>query len=171
VIFRADISPANCLLAAPWLERQSSAHNPHIIMLKEFKEFALKGNLIDMAVAFVMGAAFIKLSGSFIEDLVMPLVGKAVGNVDFSNKFIPLSDKVTEASLAAARAQGPVWAYGNFITIAINFLIVAFVMFLVIKGINKAKDLAKKEAAAAPPPGPSAEEKLLTEIRDLLKQR
>jgi large conductance mechanosensitive channel len=140
-------------------------------MLKEFKEFALKGNLVDMAVAFVMGAAFIKLSGSFIEDLVMPLVGKAVGNADFSNLFIPLSDAVTATTLAAAREQGPVWAYGNFITIAINFLIVAFVMFLVVKGINKAKDLAKKEAAAAPPPAPSAEEQLLTEIRDLLKQR
>jgi len=140
-------------------------------MLKEFKEFALKGNLVDMAVAFVMGAAFTKLSGSFIEDLVMPLVGKVVGNADFTNLFIPLSDAVTATSLEAAREQGPVWAYGSFITIAINFLIVAFVMFLVVKSINKAKELAKKEAAAAPPPAPSAEEKLLTEIRDLLKQR
>jgi len=139
-------------------------------MFKEFKEFALKGNLIDMAVAFVMGAAFIKLSGSFIEDLVMPLVGKAVGNADFSNLFIGLSDAVTATSLEAAREQGPVWAYGSFITIAINFLIVAFVMFLVVKAINRAKEIAKKEAAAAPPPEPGAEEKLLTEIRDLLKK-
>lgn len=140
-------------------------------MLKEFKEFALKGNLVDMAVAFVMGAAFTKLSGSFIEDLVMPLVGRIAGNADFSNLFIPLSDNITATTLAAAREQGPVWAYGNFITIAINFLIVAFVMFLVVKGINKARDLAKKEAEAAPPPEPSAGEKLLAEIRDLLKQR
>ena len=142
-------------------------------MLKEFKEFALKGNLVDMAVAFVMGAAFTKLSGSMIEDLVMPLVGKLTGGVDFSNKFIGLSDGVTAASLVEARAQGAVFAYGNFITTGINFVIVAFVMFLVVKSINKAKTLASKEEAAAPavPPEPSAEEKLLTEIRDLLRSR
>lgn len=142
-------------------------------MLKEFKEFALKGNLVDMAVAFVMGAAFTKLSGSMIEDLVMPLVGKLTGGVDFSNKFIGLSDSVTAASLTEARAQGAVFAYGNFITTGINFVIVAFVMFLVVKSINKAKELAIKEEAAAPaaPPEPSAEEKLLTEIRDLLRSR
>ena len=143
------------------------------VMLKEFKEFALKGNLVDMAVAFVMGAAFTKLSGSMIEDLVMPLVGKLTGGVDFSNKFIGLSESVTAASLAEARAQGAVFAYGNFITTGINFVIVAFVMFLVVKSINKAKALAIKEEAAAPaaPPEPSAEEKLLTEIRDLLRSR
>jgi large conductance mechanosensitive channel len=140
-------------------------------MFKEFKEFALKGNLVDMAVAFVMGAAFTKLSGSFIEDLIMPLVGKVAGGVDFSNRFIALSSEVTAASLEAAREQGAVWAYGSFITVAINFLIVAFVMFLVVKAINKAKTLAAREAAAAPAPGPSAQEQLLAEIRDLLKQR
>jgi large conductance mechanosensitive channel len=142
-------------------------------MLKEFKEFALKGNLVDMAVAFVMGAAFTKLSGSMIEDLVMPVVGKLTGGVDFSNKYLALSDSVTAASLAEARAQGAVFAYGNFITTGINFVIVAFVMFLVVKSINKAKALAIKEEAAAPaaPPEPSAEEKLLAEIRDLLRSR
>ncbi|MFU8894371.1 MAG: large conductance mechanosensitive channel protein MscL [Luteolibacter sp.] len=140
-------------------------------MFKEFKEFALKGNLVDMAVAFVMGAAFTKLSGSFIEDLIMPLVGKVAGGVDFSNRFIALSSEVTAASLEAAREQGAVWAYGSFITVAINFLIVAFVMFLVVKAINKAKTLAAREAAAAHAPGPSAQEQLLAEIRDLLKQR
>lgn len=140
-------------------------------MFKEFKEFALKGNLVDMAVAFVMGAAFTKLSTSFIEDLVMPLVGKATGGADFSNKFIALSDKVTKTDLAGAKGQGAVFAYGNFITIGINFLIVAFVMFLVVKSINKAKAIAEKPAAPAGPPEPSAEEKLLGEIRDLLKQR
>ena len=134
-------------------------------MLKEFKEFALKGNLIDMAVAFVMGAAFTKLSGSFIEDLIMPLIGRISGGIDFSNKFIPLSDKVTADTLAAAKAQGAVLSYGNFITISINFVIVAFVMFLVVKAINK----AKKPVSPAGPPQPSAEEKLLAEIRDLLK--
>lgn len=140
-------------------------------MLKEFKEFALKGNLVDMAVAFVMGAAFIKLSGAFIEDLIMPVVGKISGGMDYSNKFIALSDTVTALSLEEAKKQGAVLAYGNFITIAINFVIVAFVVFLVVKSINKAKALAAKEAAAAPAPEPSSEEKLLTEIRDLLKQK
>lgn len=140
-------------------------------MFKEFKEFALKGNLIDMAVAFVMGAAFTKLSGSFIEDLVMPVIGRLTGGMDFSNKFIALSEAVTATSLEEAKKQGAVISYGNFITISINFVIVAFVMFLVVKGINRAKTLATKPAVAAAPPAPSAEERLLTEIRDLLKQK
>jgi large conductance mechanosensitive channel len=142
-------------------------------MLKEFKEFALKGNLIDMAVAFVMGAAFTKLSTAFIEGLVMPLVGMVSGGMDFTNKFIALSDKVNATSLVEAKKQGAVLSYGDFITVSINFLIVAFVMFLVVKAINKAKALAIKQEASAPaaPPEPSAEEKLLAEIRDLLKNR
>lgn len=140
-------------------------------MFKQFKEFALKGNLIDLAVAFVMGAAFIKLSTAFIEDLIMPLVGKLSGGMDYTNKFIALSDKVTAVNLADAKKQGAVFAYGDFVTIAINFIIVAFVMFLVVNAINKAKKLNEREAAAAPAPEPSNEEKLLTEIRDLLKQR
>lgn len=139
-------------------------------MFKEFKEFALKGNLIDLAVAFVMGAAFVKLSTSFIEDLVMPLVGKISGGVNFSDLFIVLSGDVVPATFAAAKEKGiPVFAYGSFITVGINFIIVAFVMFLVVKAINKAKSLIAKEEAAAPPAEPPAEEKLLTEIRDLLK--
>ena len=124
-----------------------------------------------MAVAFVMGAAFIKLSTAFIEDLIMPLVGQLSGGMDFTNKFIALSDKVTAANLADARKQGAVFAYGDFITISINFIIVAFVMFLVVKAINRAKKLVEKQAAAAPPPEPSREEKLLMEIRDLLKSK
>ena len=141
-------------------------------MLKEFKEFALKGNLIDMAVAFVMGAAFLKLSVAFIEGLIMPLIGKLSGGMDYSNKFLALSDKVTATNLIEAKKQGAVIAYGDFITVAINFVIIAFVMFLVVKTISKAKALMEKEAAAVPAaPEPSAEEKLLTEIRDLLKQK
>lgn len=142
-------------------------------MFKEFKEFALKGNLIDMSVAFVMGAAFTKLSTAFIEDLVMPLVGRISGGMDYTNKFIGLSESVSATNLADAKKQGAVIAYGNFITIAINFLIVAFVMFLVVKAINKAKALAIKQDAEvpAPPAAPTAEEKLLAEIRDLLKQK
>ena len=142
------------------------------IMFKEFKEFALKGNLIDMAVAFVMGAAFVKLSTAFIDDLIMPLVGKLSGGMDYTNKFLGLSDAVTATNLVDARKQGAVIAYGDFITIGINFLIVAFVMFLVVKTISKAKALAVREEAAAPAVVvPTAEEKLLAEIRDLLKSR
>ena len=139
-------------------------------MFKEFKEFALKGNLIDMAVAFVMGAAFTKLSTAFIEDLIMPLIGKVSGGIDYTNKFIELGGNITATNLIEAKKQGAVFAYGNFITIGINFVIVAFVMFLVVKAINKAKTLTEKQAAAAAPE-PSSQEKLLTEIRDLLKQR
>ena len=139
-------------------------------MFKEFKEFALKGNLIDMAVAFVMGAAFTKLSTAFIEDLIMPLIGKVSGGIDYTNKFIELGGNITATNLIEAKKQGAVFAYGNFITIGINFVIVAFVMFLVVKAINKAKTLTEKQAAAAAPE-PSSQEKLLTEIRDLLKQK
>ena len=139
-------------------------------MFKEFKEFALKGNLIDMAVAFVMGAAFVKLSGAFIEDLIMPLVGKLSGGMDYTNKFFALSDKVVATNLIEAKKQGAVIAYGNFVTVAINFVIVAFVMFLGVKAISKAKALTAK-AEAAVPAEPSAQEKLLIEIRDLLKQK
>ena len=152
------------------LYRWGSVFNPQTAMFKEFKEFALKGNLIDMAVAFVMGAAFVKLSGAFIEDLIMPLVGKLSGGMDYTNKFFALSDKVVATNLIEAKKQGAVIAYGNFVTVAINFVIVAFVMFLVVKAISKAKALTAKAEAAAPP-APSAEEKLLTEIRDLLKQK
>lgn len=139
-------------------------------MFKEFKEFALKGNLIDMSVAFVMGAAFTKLSTAFIEGMIMPLVGMISGGMDFTNKFIALSDKVKATSLVEAKKEGAVLAYGDFITVAINFVIVALVMFLVVKAINKAKALAIKEEAAAPPV-PPAQEVLLAEIRDLLKQK
>jgi large conductance mechanosensitive channel len=142
-------------------------------MLKEFKEFALKGNLVDMAVAFVMGAAFTKFSTSFIDDLFMPLIGSVTpGGLDFSNKFIALSSKVTETSLMEAKKQGAVLAYGNFVSIALNFLIVAFAMFLVVKAINRGKRMLERQTAAAAPPGViPAEQQLLAEIRDLLKNK
>jgi large conductance mechanosensitive channel len=135
-------------------------------MFKEFKEFALKGNLIDLAVAFVMGAAFSKFSTSFIDDLIMPFVAKVSSGVDFSNSYLSLSEKVPSGlALAEAKKLGPVVAWGNFVSIGINFVIVAFFMFLVVKAINKLK---KAEAAA--PVAPPAQEVLLTEIRDLLKK-
>jgi len=109
-------------------------------MWKEFKEFAVKGNAVDLAVGVIIGAAFGKIVSSIVEDLLMPPVGRVVGNLDFSNLYVPLSDKVTPGlSLAEAKKLGPVFAYGNFITITINFVIVAFCIFLLIKGINKLK--------------------------------
>jgi large conductance mechanosensitive channel len=109
-------------------------------MWKEFKEFAVKGNAIDLAVGVIIGAAFGRIVTSVVEDLLMPPIGRIAGNLDFSNLYLPLSDKVTPGlPLADAKKLGPVFAYGNFITITINFLIVAFCIFLVVKGINKMK--------------------------------
>jgi large conductance mechanosensitive channel len=139
-------------------------------MFKEFK--ALKGNLIDMAVAFVMGAAFTKLSTAFIDDLFMPLIGSVMpGGLDFSNLFLGLSSKVTATTLAEAKGQGAVLAYGSFVSVALNFFIVAFAMFLVVKGINRAKRLVEKPPVPAGPAVIPAQEQLLAEIRDLLKNR
>ena len=110
-------------------------------MWKEFKEFAVKGNAIDLAVGVIIGAAFGKIVTSVVEDLLMPPLGKIIGNLDFSNLYVPLSDKIAPGmSLADIRKAGlPVFAYGNFITIAINFLIVAVCIFLVVKAMNKMK--------------------------------
>lgn len=137
------------------------------IMLKEFKEFAFKGNLIDMGVAFVMGAAFTKFTTSFLDDLFMPFVAKIMQGKDFSQMFLPLFDTAGKdiSTLAKAKALGPVVTYGNFITITISFIITAFVMFLIVKAANKFK---KAEAAA--PAAPPVSEVLLAEIRDLLKK-
>ena len=142
-------------------------------MIKEFKEFAMKGNVVDLAVGVIIGGAFGKIVTSMIDDLIMPVVGKVLGDVDFSNMYIALSDKIVKSgdqwpALVDARKIGPVFAYGNFITVLINFIILAFIIFLMIKAMN---NMRKKEAAApAPAPGPTVEQKLLTEIRDLLKK-
>src|SRR6266478_5677293 len=105
-------------------------------MWKEFKEFAVKGNAIDLAVGVIIGAAFGKIVTSIVEDLLMPPLGRVIGNLDFSNLYLPLSDKITPGmSLVDARKVGPVFAYGNFISITINFIIVAFCIFLVVKAI------------------------------------
>lgn len=140
-------------------------------MMKEFKEFAMKGNLVDMAVAFVMGAAFTKVTTAFISGMVMPLVGQLTGGVDFSNKKWILTHKVDEVKDATGTVVTPAVAevavnWGTFISVTIEFLVVAFVMFMVIKAINK----MKKAEPAPPPPGPTNEEKLLMEIRDALKK-
>lgn len=141
-------------------------------MLKEFKEFALKGNLVDMAIAFVMGGAFGKVVSAFIDGMVMPLVGMIQGK-DFNNLYIGLNEATQQASangvsLEKAKEVGPVFAYGQFITVAIQFIIVAFVMFMVIKAMNKMKK--KQEEVPAAPPEPSSTDKLLAEIRDALKK-
>lgn len=134
-------------------------------MLKEFRDFAMKGNVVDLAIGVIIGAAFGKIVESLVGDIFMPLLG-AIGGFDFTNYFLALSAKVTEPSLEEARKQGAVLAYGRFITIAINFLIVAAALFLAVKVINQMK---KKEEAK--PAAPNKQEVLLTEIRDILKQR
>ena len=138
-------------------------------MMSEFKEFALKGNVIDLAVGVIIGGAFGKIVNSVIEDLIMPVVGKAIGNVDFSNLYFPLSDKITTGlALADAKKLGPVFAYGNFLTIAINFAILAFCIFMLVKAMNNLKK--KEEAKPAPVAEIPADVKLLSEIRDLLNK-
>ncbi len=118
-------------------------------MWKEFKEFAVKGNAIDLAVGVIIGAAFGKIVSSVVEDLLMPPIGRMAGNLDFSNLYVALSDKITPGlSLADAKKLGPVFAYGNFISIAINFVIVAFCVFLLVKGINKMKKPSPSAPAA-----------------------
>ena len=137
-------------------------------MLTEFREFAMKGNVVDLAVGVIIGAAFGAIVTSLVGDIIMPIIGAATGGLDFSNYFAPLSKAVTATNLADAKKQGAVLAWGNFLTLTINFIIIAFVLFLVIRGINTLK--RKEEAAPAAPPKPSAEVELLTEIRDLLKK-
>ena len=137
-------------------------------MLKEFREFAMKGNVVDLAVGVIIGAAFGAIVTSLVADIIMPIIGSVTGGLDFSNYFIGLSKTVTATNLADAKKQGAVLAYGNFLTLVINFLIVAFVLFVVIRAMNKLK--RKEEAKAAAPPKPTREEELLTEIRDLLKK-
>jgi large conductance mechanosensitive channel len=138
-------------------------------MLQEFKDFAIKGNVVDMGVGIVIGAAFTSIVKSFVEDIVNPIIGVFTGGIDFSNLFINLSGQEA-ATLAEAQEKGlAVISYGNFINAIIAFLIVAWVLFLVIRAINRLK--REEEEAPAPEPEPSAEEKLLTEIRDLLASK
>jgi len=137
-------------------------------MLEEFKKFAMRGSVVDLAVGVIIGAAFGAIVNSLVNDIVMPLVGAITGGLDFSNYFIPLSAKVTATSLVDAKKQGAVLAWGNFVTLVINFMIIAWVLFLAIKGINRLKEAPPPPAA---PVAPSPEVQLLTEIRDLLKSR
>ena len=135
-------------------------------MLEEFKKFALKGSVVDLAVGVIIGAAFGKIIDSLVGDMIMPLVGAVVGGFDFSNYFVPLKQSVTATALADAKKQGAVLAWGNFVTICINFLIIAWILFLAVKGMNRLR--IHEEAKPAPPP---RQEVLLEEIRDLLAKK
>jgi large conductance mechanosensitive channel len=135
-------------------------------MFEDFKKFALRGNVVDLAVGVIIGVAFNNIVQSLVGDIIMPLIGAATGGLDFSNYFVPLSHKVTAVNLADARKEGAVLAWGNFITIALNFLIIAWVMFWIMRLIGR---LMPKEPEKAPTV--SKEVELLTEIRDLLEAR
>jgi large conductance mechanosensitive channel len=137
-------------------------------MLKEFKEFALRGNMVDLAIGVIIGGAFGGLVNSIVADLLMPVIGLITGGIDFTNLYVQLSGAPVVSDLDAARKAGATIAYGNFITLAINFLIIAFVLFLVVKVMNRLKT-ASEPAVEAPPEVP-ADVALLTEIRDLLKK-
>jgi len=137
-------------------------------MLKEFREFALKGNMLDLAIGIIIGAAFNGLVQSVVNDIVMPIIGYITGGIDFSQIYWQLKG-APATTLAAARENGATLAYGNFITLVINFLIVAWVLFVIVKMINKLRRAPPPADAA--PPAPTEEEKLLTQIRDLLAVR
>ena len=137
-------------------------------MWNEFKEFALKGNALSLAIGVIIGAAFGKIVDALVNDIIMPIIGIA-GKADFTNYYIPLSSSVTATNLEDARKQGGVLAYGDFISVVINFVIVAVALFIVIKGINV---MTRKAASEPPPPAPPSQEVvLLTQIRDQLAKR
>ena len=138
-------------------------------MLKEFRQFAMRGNVVDLAIGVVIGAAFGKIIESLVADVIMPVIGAVTGGLDFSNYFIGLSSAVNAPTLAEARKQGAVLAWGNFLTVSVNFLIIAFVLFLAVRGLNRPKRAEPEPVAEAPKPTRS--ETLLEEIRDLMARR
>ncbi len=139
-------------------------------MLQEFKKFAMRGNVVDLAIGVIIGAAFSKIIDSLVGDIIMPIIGRIAGGLDFTNYFIGLTPAASQATTYdAAKKAGATLGYGTFLTVTVNFLIIAWVLFLVIKGINRVAK--REEAAPPPPPPPSKEQELLTEIRDLLKAR
>jgi large conductance mechanosensitive channel len=141
-------------------------------MLEEFKKFALRGNVVDLAIGVIIGAAFGKIVESLVGDVFMPVIGAIAGGLDFSNYYTPLAGNVpTGMAYAEAKKQGAVLGWGNFITVAINFIIIAWVLFLVVKGVNRLKRELDAKVAAKPEPEVPADVKLLAEIRDLLKMR
>jgi large conductance mechanosensitive channel len=141
----------------------NQAEEKGLRILREFREFAVRGNVVDLAVGVIIGAAFSGIVTSLVGDVIMPVIGAVTGGLDFSNYFTPLSKTVTASNLADAKKQGAVLAWGNFLTVTLNFAIVAFVLFTVIRFVNKPKN--KDE-----PPKLTRQEELLTEIRDLLEK-
>ena len=139
-------------------------------MLQEFKKFTLRGNVVDLAIGVIIGAAFGKIVGSLVDDIIMPAIGRVFGGLDFTNYFIGLTPAASQApTYDAAKKAGATLGYGSFITVSVNFIIIAFVLFLLIRGMNR---VIKEEERAAPPPAPpTKDQELLTEIRDLLKAR
>jgi large conductance mechanosensitive channel len=146
-------------------------------MLKEFQDFIAKGNVMDLAVGVIIGGAFGLIVKSLTADIIMPIVGVVFGGLDFSNYFVPLSDSVTAPSLEAAKEQGAVLAYGSFLTVVLNFLILAWIIFLMVKMVNKIRAeaeermKAEEEEKATEPEKPAEDIALLTEIRDLLAKK
>ena len=146
-------------------------------MLKEFQDFIAKGNVMDLAVGVIIGGAFGLIVKSLTADIIMPIVGVVFGGLDFSNYFVPLSDSVTATSLEAAKEQGAVLAYGSFLTVVLNFLILAWIIFLMVKMVNKIRAeaeermKAEEEEKATEPEKPAEDIALLTEIRDLLAKK
>ena len=139
-------------------------------MLQEFKKFAMRGSVVDLAIGVIIGAAFSSIVNSLVGDVITPIIGAITGGLDFSNHFIPLSSKVTADSLVEAKKQGAVIGWGSFLTVTLNFIIIAFILFLVIRGINKVAFKQAKAEEEKPAPLTKTEE-LLTEIRDQLKAR
>ncbi|MBM3607475.1 MAG: large conductance mechanosensitive channel protein MscL [Alphaproteobacteria bacterium] len=139
-------------------------------MLKEFKEFAMKGNVVDLAIGVIIGAAFGKIIDSLVNDIIMPVIGRITGDLDFSNFFLALSSAVKSPVLADAKKEGAVLAWGNFVTVSVNFIIIAFVLFMIVRAMNKMK---RQEAAAVPAelPAPPRSEVLLEQIRDLMAKK
>ncbi len=135
-------------------------------MFRQFRQFAVRGNVVDLAVGVIIGAAFGNIVSSLVGDVFMPVIGSVTGGLDFSNYFLPLSSAVTADNLADAKKQGAVLAYGNFITIAINFMIVAAILFFIVRAINSLKHEEEKKPSA-----PARSEVLLEEIRDLLARQ
>ena len=141
-------------------------------MIQEFRTFALRGNVVDLAIGVIIGAAFSRIVDSLVGDVFMPIIGAVTGGLDFSNYFLPLASTVTAESLVEAKKQGAVLAFGNFVTVAINFIIIAMVLFFVVKAINRLRRQEDSKVAAEPAtPDVPADVKLLSEIRDLLAAR
>lgn len=139
-------------------------------MLNEFKAFIMKGNVMDLAVGVIIAGAFALITASLVGDIIMPIIGYIFGGLDFSNYFLPLSENVTATTLEAAKEQGAVLAYGSFFTTVLNFIIIGFIIFMMVRAVKNLENSAEEEKEEAPAE-PPAQEKLLAEIRDLLKKR